>query len=193
MTQPRTREERRAELSRMTKRSLAAMCRDGIRRPDGGLAFIEGAHPVERWDKDEIITSVLSVEYPAVGDPAAGGGAAGLTAPTASPQATWQAIRDRSADPELVAILAQMAATPAGRAALAASRRSWAAHGLEPPWPRIVPVALADVLPAGAAAIPEGTTASRCTACGEARLARPGDRGDEWRHHLGYCPVGEAW
>jgi hypothetical protein len=49
----------------MSKHTLAGMCRDGIRRPDGGLTTIEGAHPVITWDKHDIISSILSIEYPA--------------------------------------------------------------------------------------------------------------------------------
>jgi hypothetical protein len=51
---------------------------------------------------------------------------------------------------------------------------------------RIVSITLADagVDPAG---VPEGTTASRCTACGEVRLSYPGDLTDEWKHHFDYC------
>jgi hypothetical protein len=37
------------------------------------------------------------------------------------------------------------------------------------------------------ASVPQGTTASRCTACGETRLHYPGDLADEWKHHFDHC------
>lgn len=62
---PEGRYARRAELSRKTKAALAAMCRAGIATPDGGRVIIEGGmHPVSSWSKDDIIASVLSVEFP---------------------------------------------------------------------------------------------------------------------------------
>lgn len=36
---------------------------------------------------------------------------------------------------------------------------------------------------------PEGTTASRCTGCGEVRVHIPGFTIDEWRKHFEYCPA----
>jgi hypothetical protein len=60
-----TESERRAELSRTPKHKLILMCRTGIRRPDGGRSCIEGAHPLEQWSKDDLISSILSVEFPA--------------------------------------------------------------------------------------------------------------------------------
>lgn len=47
-----------------------------------------------------------------------------------------------------------------------------------------IPLAAAGVDPAS---VPDGTTASRCTACGENRLHYPGDLTDEWKHHFDYC------
>jgi len=34
----------------------------------------------------------------------------------------------------------------------------------------------------------EGTTASRCRACGEIRLHHPGDLRDPWKKHFDHCP-----
>jgi hypothetical protein len=67
--QPKTRDQRARELSRLSKRDLAAMCRDGIRAPDGGLVCVEGAYPVITWDKHDIINSILSIEHPAMPAP----------------------------------------------------------------------------------------------------------------------------
>ena len=41
--------------------------------------------------------------------------------------------------------------------------------------------------PAEAGAVPEGTKASRCRACGETRLHYPGDTSDPWKKHFDYC------
>ncbi|MGH3426622.1 MAG: hypothetical protein ACRDQZ_03455 [Mycobacteriales bacterium] len=51
---------------------------------------------------------------------------------------------------------------------------------------RIVGITLAE---AGVdpASFPEGTSASRCTGCGESRLSYPGDLTDEWKKHFDYC------
>jgi hypothetical protein len=54
------------------------------------------------------------------------------------------------------------------------------------PGGRIVSVTLA-AAGTGPASVPEGTTASRCTACGETRLRYRGDPTDEWKHHFDYC------
>ena len=56
----------------------------------------------------------------------------------------------------------------------------------EQPGGRIVSVTLA-AASIDPASVPEGTTASRCTACGETRLRYPGDPTDEWKHHFDYC------
>lgn len=66
MSQPsqmETRERRRRALSRMSKFQLAEICRAGITTPDGSQVIIEGAHPVITWTKDEIILSILDVEF----------------------------------------------------------------------------------------------------------------------------------
>jgi hypothetical protein len=189
-----TRAARKKQLTRMSMQDLAAMCRRGVHRPDGGITVIEGAYPVEDWTREEIVTSILNAEFP----DDAGAGIAGLTpsddASPAQAKRVWQAARDRCSDPAFAPVLAGIAATPQGLAALAASRRTWAGYDLEPPWPSIVPVALADALPPGPAApaVPDGTTASRCTGCGETRLSYPGDRTDEWKHHFDHCPRGDT-
>jgi hypothetical protein len=61
--------ERAAQLQRMTKAALVQMCRTGVRRPDGGRTQIEGGYaPVRDWSKDDIVNSILAVEFPAPGD-----------------------------------------------------------------------------------------------------------------------------
>ena len=53
----------------------------------------------------------------------------------------------------------------------------------------IQPVAMPD----GQGPLPEGTTASRCQACGEIRLHYPGDLRDPWKNHFDSCDgVAEA-
>lgn len=42
-------------------------------------------------------------------------------------------------------------------------------------------------VPAEAGAVPEGTTASCCQACGETRLHFPGDTTDPWKKHFDHC------
>lgn len=160
----------------MSKHQLIIMCRNGIL--DGDL---------ETWQKDEIIDEIISVEYPE------GPAVAGLTPiGDADPAKTWQAIRTRSDNPWFQQDLAYASATADGRLRLEQARRNWASHGLEPPWPAIVPVAPADAVPAGhPATVPEGTTASRCTRCGETRLSYPGDQTDQWKHHADHCTVPE--
>ena len=59
-----TREQRSKALNRMSKRDLAAMCRDGVLEPDGGRRVIEGGYPVVGWRKDEIVASILRIEFP---------------------------------------------------------------------------------------------------------------------------------
>jgi hypothetical protein len=51
-------------LNRMSKRDLARMCADGIVGPDGSRTVIEGAYPVEQWLREEIVASILKVEFP---------------------------------------------------------------------------------------------------------------------------------
>jgi hypothetical protein len=56
---------RRAELARMTKARLISMCRTGIAKPDGGRAVIEGGmYPLTAWSKDDLVSSIMSAEFP---------------------------------------------------------------------------------------------------------------------------------
>jgi hypothetical protein len=56
---------RRAELARMRKSDLIRMCRAGVATPGGGVCYIEGGmYPLDQWQKDEIVASILNAEYP---------------------------------------------------------------------------------------------------------------------------------
>jgi hypothetical protein len=56
---------RAVALSRMKKTQLIRMYRNGIRRPDGTMAaYGGGMHPPEKWRKDEIVGSILGIEFP---------------------------------------------------------------------------------------------------------------------------------
>lgn len=60
------REDRRRELSQLTKARLCAMYRAGVRTPSGGIGrYAGGMYPPEQWRKDEVITSILEIEHPA--------------------------------------------------------------------------------------------------------------------------------
>jgi hypothetical protein len=60
------REARRRELSKMSKAELCRMYRRGVRTPEGRLvAHGGGMYPLETWRKDEVISSILGIEYPA--------------------------------------------------------------------------------------------------------------------------------
>lgn len=60
-----TRENRRRELAAMTKTALCRMYRDGVTTPHGTVSrWIGGMHPPEQWRKDEVISSILDIEYP---------------------------------------------------------------------------------------------------------------------------------
>ena len=61
-------------------------------------------------------------------------GFAGMLAAGVDPHAAWARIRATAQDPAVQAIVAELARTPQGRAALAHSRARWAAYGLPPPW-----------------------------------------------------------
>jgi hypothetical protein len=53
------------ELSRRAKADLCAMYRRGVLTPDGQVVrYGGGMHPPERWRKDEVVTSILSIEIP---------------------------------------------------------------------------------------------------------------------------------
>ena len=61
-------------------------------------------------------------------------GFAGLLAAGYTPKQAWQMIREQVAEPEVRTIITNLEGTADGRAALAWSRRAWAAHGLPAPW-----------------------------------------------------------
>jgi hypothetical protein len=61
-------------------------------------------------------------------------GFAGLLGAGVDPQEAYQHVRAPCADPAVRAVLAELARTPEGRAALEASRERWAAYGFPPPW-----------------------------------------------------------
>ena len=60
------RDARRRALNRMAKARLVAMCRRGIARPDGGRTIVEGAYPLSRWTREEILNVILDVEFPSI-------------------------------------------------------------------------------------------------------------------------------
>jgi hypothetical protein len=51
-----------------------------------------------------------------------------------APEAAWTEIRETSKDPAVRAIIAELADSEEGRAALQWSRDQWAGHGLTAPW-----------------------------------------------------------
>lgn len=58
-------DDRVKKLNRMTKGQLAGMYRRGIRAPGGNtVAYGGGLHPLEKWDKQEIINAILGIEFP---------------------------------------------------------------------------------------------------------------------------------
>jgi len=61
-------------------------------------------------------------------------GFAGMLAAGVDPRAAWARIHASAQEPAVQAVIAELARTPDGRAALALSRARWAAHGLPPPW-----------------------------------------------------------
>ena len=64
MSQQEAREPRRRTLARMSKYALAQMCQAGVRTPAGTRVVIEGgAAPVIDWAKDEIVETILDVEF----------------------------------------------------------------------------------------------------------------------------------
>jgi hypothetical protein len=58
----------------------------------------------------------------------------GLLAEGWTPEQAWAEIRDSCQHPAVRAIIADLATTEEGRAALEWSRAEWARHGLTPPW-----------------------------------------------------------
>lgn len=63
MTTP-GRDDRVKQLARMSKQALIGMCRDGIPNLRGGTTTVWGRHPLEKWTKDEIVATILDIEYP---------------------------------------------------------------------------------------------------------------------------------
>ena len=61
------REPRRKELTAMSKAALIEMCRSGVPNPRGGRTHVYGAHPLEKWRKDEIVSTILDIEFPPPG------------------------------------------------------------------------------------------------------------------------------
>jgi len=60
-----TRDERAIELTRKSKVDLARQYMTGVQKPDGSLTY--SLHPVAdlmKWRKDELVSSILSIEYP---------------------------------------------------------------------------------------------------------------------------------
>jgi hypothetical protein len=56
--------DRRKQLARQTKAALIAMCTEGVPNPRGGTTRVWGAHPLQEWTKDEIVATILDIEYP---------------------------------------------------------------------------------------------------------------------------------
>ena len=64
------RDDRVRVLTRMTKRRLAAMYRQGVRGPSGGLVqWAGGQNPPEKWTKDELVSTIIEIEHPQIGQP----------------------------------------------------------------------------------------------------------------------------
>ncbi len=61
-------------------------------------------------------------------------GFAGMLAAGADPHTAWARIHATAQDPGLQAVIAELRCPPEGRAALAHSRKRWAAYGMPPPW-----------------------------------------------------------
>lgn len=56
---------RAMRLNRMTKTQLIDMYRRGIKNPYGSLVrYGGGAHPPEHWRKDEVVNTILAIEFP---------------------------------------------------------------------------------------------------------------------------------
>ena len=54
------------ELQRMSKAALAAMYRRGVTGPDGQvIRYGWSEYPLGKWAKDDLISSILSIEFPA--------------------------------------------------------------------------------------------------------------------------------
>jgi len=59
-----SREDRRRELAAMSKAALCRMYRAGVRTPSGGVSrWVGGMYPPEQWEKNDVISSILDIEY----------------------------------------------------------------------------------------------------------------------------------
>lgn len=61
-----SRDSRRAELRRLSKARLITLYRRGVKTPAGRtVQYLEGgAGPIEQWSKDDIVASIMAVEFP---------------------------------------------------------------------------------------------------------------------------------
>ena len=61
-----SRDSRRAELRRLSKARLIALYRRGVTTPAGRtVRYLDaGAGPIERWSKDDVVASIMAVEFP---------------------------------------------------------------------------------------------------------------------------------
>jgi hypothetical protein len=65
-----SREDRRRELAALPKARLCSMYRTGVYAPNGRVGrYAGGMYPPEQWRKDEVISSILEIEYPAESRP----------------------------------------------------------------------------------------------------------------------------
>jgi hypothetical protein len=56
---------RRTQLRKMTKARLIAMYKNGVAAPDGRKVYYGGGmYPIEQWTKDEVVSSIVNIEYP---------------------------------------------------------------------------------------------------------------------------------
>jgi len=58
------RDDRAKELRGESKAALVELCRSGVPNPRGGRTHVWGAHPLEKWRKDEIVSTILDIEFP---------------------------------------------------------------------------------------------------------------------------------
>ena len=58
------RAQRRRTLASTSKRDLIGLCREGVPNPRGGRTQVWGSYPLEKWTKEEIMNTILDIEYP---------------------------------------------------------------------------------------------------------------------------------
>jgi hypothetical protein len=58
------RHDRRKQLAKMSKAALIEMCRAGVPNPRGGTTMVWGRYSLDKWTKDEIVATILDIEYP---------------------------------------------------------------------------------------------------------------------------------